>query len=123
MTTSTFLRPVLALCFALAAVACGGGDDTAEPAATSDDSASGGTAVSIADSTFSPGDVTVSAGGAVEWTNTDSLPHTVAFEDDAIGDSEQLDQGDTFSATFETAGTFDYMCTIHPEMSGSVTVE
>ena len=38
-------------------------------------------------------------------------------------DSGTLAQGDEFSETFGTAGTFAYHCTIHPSMTGTVTVE
>src|SRR5687768_15669128 len=103
MTNTRIFRPVLVLALVLATAACGGGGG--EDAAASGDSASASASqsatVTIADSTFDPGDVTVAAGGSVEWTNDDSLPHTVAFDGDAPEDSDQLEKGDTFSATFD----------------------
>ena len=114
---------------ALGAAACGGGE--AEPAAASAPeeapaAASGGAesaTVGIDDLTFTPADVEVAAGGSVTWNNAEDVPHTVTFSDDAIESSDELAQGDDFSATFDSAGTYDYVCAIHPDMKGTVTVK
>ena len=37
-------------------------------------------------------------------------------------DSEFMAQGDTFSLTLDTPGTFDYFCTFHPRMRATITV-
>jgi plastocyanin len=111
--------------------ACGGADDAevtpADPAeATSDDAADGGSAaqVTILDDDgrrFEPAEVSVAVGDAVTWTHEGGLPHTVTATDGAF-DSGTLAGGDTFAFTPEEAGTFDYVCSIHPEMTGTVTV-
>ncbi len=75
----------------------------------------------IADFTFDPADVSVAAGTAVTWTNDDGAAHRIKANDDSF-ESEDLAQGDTFEHTFDTAGTFDYICAIHPQMTGTVTV-
>ena len=64
----------------------------------------------------------VPAGTTVTWQNDDSAPHTATASDGSF-DSGSLDQGQTFSHTFEAAGTFEYACAIHPTMTGTVTVE
>jgi plastocyanin len=80
-----------------------------------------GAAVTIQGFAFGPAAVEVPVGGTVTWTNQDSAPHT-ATADDGSFDTGQLGQGASGSATFNTAGTFAYGCTIHPNMRGSVTV-
>ena len=47
--------------------------------------------------------------------------HRVKANDDSF-DSEDMGQGDTFEHTFDAAGTFDYICAIHPSMKGTITV-
>ncbi|HEY8093197.1 MAG TPA: cupredoxin family copper-binding protein [Acidimicrobiales bacterium] len=78
-------------------------------------------AVSIKDFAFSPGDATVAVGTAVTWTNNDSATHRIKSGDGSF-DSEDLKNGSTFEHTFDTAGTFEYVCGIHPSMKGTITV-
>ena len=79
-------------------------------------------AVSIAGSAFSPPSLTVTVGDTVTWTNSDDIPHT-ATADGGSFDTGTLDQGASNTVTFDTAGTFPYHCTIHPQMTGAITVE
>lgn len=83
---------------------------------------SGGEAVQIADFSFIPAEATTSVGGTVTWTNADSAPHTVTF-DDGGPDCGRLNNGASVSRTFDSAGTFAYHCSIHPSMRGSVVVQ
>lgn len=115
----TFLRTAPAL-FLLLATACGGGGDDA--AAAAGDGGADAATVAIADQKYSPADVSVAAGSSVTWTNGDATPHTVTFSNKAVKSSDQLDKGADFSATFDKAGSYDYICAIHPEMKGKVTV-
>jgi plastocyanin len=86
---------------------------------------------------FVPNILNVSAGTTVTWTNGDLTSyksfeveqlHTVTsgtLESRAIGtefDSSFLGVGKTFQHTFNSSGTFDYFCTIHPFMTGKVIV-
>lgn len=73
---------------------------------------------------FAPSAVTIPTGASVTWTiGTDPEQHTVTPTDDsAFAGSGQLFTGDTFSVRFETAGAFGYLCTLHPFMTGTVTV-
>lgn len=76
--------------------------------------------VDIKDFAYVPEIITVPAGTTVVWTNRDSTPHTVTADS---FDSGSLSQGQTFSYTFNQAGTFEYRCTIHPSMPhGNVVV-
>lgn len=73
---------------------------------------------------YSPATITVVIGvnNTVVWTNSDNAPHTVT----AVGksfDSGNMNQGDTFSHTFTTPGTYQYACSYHPWMKGTVIVK
>jgi FtsP/CotA-like multicopper oxidase with cupredoxin domain len=81
--------------------------------------------VSIQDFFFDPDQLTVAPGTTVTWVNEGEAPHTVTSTDGKELDSATLQPGDTYSFTFEEgdAGeTYAYQCTIHPEMTASVTV-
>jgi plastocyanin len=83
----------------------------------------GGNSVTIKGFAFAPAALTVRAGTRVTWTNQDSDAHTVT-SDGSGGplNSKAMNTGDTFSFTFATAGTYKYLCTIHPFMTATVTV-
>jgi plastocyanin len=107
----------------------GGGGTTAAPTVTTGGAstsgapapATGAGAVEIKDFAFNPGDVTVKAGTEVTWTNNDSTTHRIKSDNGAFN-SDDLGNGATFKHTFATAGTFAYICGIHPSMKGTVTV-
>ena len=77
---------------------------------------------------FVPETLTVSKGTTVTWTNEDTTLHTVTSGSAESGnsgtefDSSYLAAGKTFQHPFNTAGTFDYYCTLHPYMKGKVVV-
>ena len=72
---------------------------------------------------FDPDEITIASGDTVTWTNHDDSRHTVTEDDDAF-DSDDLEQGDTFSWTFDVVGSYGYFCDRHDEtMSGTVNVE
>jgi plastocyanin len=81
-----------------------------------------GTAVRIDNFTFMPQHMTVKAGTTVTWTNQDDIPHTVASTTRAFR-SSALDTDDKFSFTFAMAGVYDYFCSLHPHMTGTIVVE
>ena len=76
--------------------------------------------VSIKNFAFEPAEVSIKKGTYVKWTNEDSAPHTVKFAD---FQSEQIPQGGTYEHLFDTAGTYEYSCGIHPSMKGKVVVQ
>lgn len=76
--------------------------------------------VAVLDRSFSPASIEVSAGSSVTWTNRSDREHTVTFR--SGGGSGEFGGGGTFTHTFDAPGTFDYLCAIHPEMTGTVTV-
>jgi plastocyanin len=78
--------------------------------------------VNISGLAFAPASVSVNVGDTVTWTNNDAgIPHTVSANNGAF-DSGQLSTGQTFSQTFNTAGTVAYHCNVHPQMTGTVVV-
>ena len=78
--------------------------------------------VSLGDSFFSPSSITVHVGDTITWSNDGALPHTSTAAD--AWDSDILMAGEQFSYTFATAGTFSYLCAVHPTlMMGTVVVE
>jgi plastocyanin len=80
------------------------------------------TEVKIDNFAFAPQRIVVKAGTTVTWTNADDAPHTVASSSKAFK-SGALDTEDKFSFTFATPGTYEYFCSLHPHMTGTVVVE
>lgn len=78
--------------------------------------------VSIVDFAFGPAKITVQAGASVTWTNGDDSPHQIAVSSTKER-SPVLTKGQSATLKFTSAGTFDYMCGLHPVMKGSVDVK
>jgi plastocyanin len=71
---------------------------------------------------FGPDKLTVTKGTDVTWTNQDDIPHSIVLT--ALGiRSQVLDTDKTFSYRFDKAGTFTYICGLHPFMHGQVVVK
>lgn len=77
--------------------------------------------VTIADFFFSPASVTVAIGDTVTWHNTGQALHNATANDGSFK-TPDLNQGRSASHRFTSAGTFSYICTIHPNMHGTVRV-
>lgn len=78
--------------------------------------------VEMVNSSFDPASKTISTGTTVKWVNKDSYEHNVDSNDDIFA-SDNLGEGETFTYTFEETGTYDYTCTLHTNMDGTITVE
>jgi plastocyanin len=105
-------------------------------------SAQGGESVTIvpnastmAAKAFSPDTINAKVGDTVTWTNKDTLLHTVTsgtgssdtakgkeFDSGLSGPNALTTTGKTFSHKFTTAGTFPYLCQVHPTMVGKIIV-
>jgi nitrite reductase (NO-forming) len=71
---------------------------------------------------YSVNDLMIAVGTTVTWTNNDpGMIHTVTATDGTF-DSGMLAEGQTFTYTFDTPGTFEYFCSPHPWMRARVTV-
>jgi len=79
------------------------------------------TSVSIKNFAFAPTATTVTVGTTVHWKNLDGEPHTVRSID-ATFRSDALDQNDSYSVKFDQPGTYKYVCSIHPQMVGTIVV-
>jgi plastocyanin len=77
---------------------------------------------------FSPWELTIEVNDNVQWENADTAAHTITSGNptdgpDGIFDSSLITPGKSFSHTFKMGGTFDYFCTVHPWMIGTVNVK
>jgi amicyanin len=81
----------------------------------------GVTKMNIQNMAFMSANIQVKVGATVTWTNQDNVPHSVTFKN-GMKDSGLLYQGQSFSYTFKTPGTYQYYCTVHPYMVATVTV-
>jgi plastocyanin len=71
---------------------------------------------------FGPGTLTVAKGTEVTWTNEDDIPHSIVVN--ALGArSKALDTDKAYSFEFDKAGTYNYICGLHPFMHGTVVVK
>jgi plastocyanin len=78
-------------------------------------------ASALTNTAYSPNPITVAVGESVTWVNNDSVTHTTTSNNN-VWDAT-LAPGGRFSRAFMTAGSFPYLCTIHPGMVGTVTVQ
>ena len=122
---------------ALGLAGCGGGGgttvtETTGPAAGAGESgganapAPSGDAVrsakvEIEDFSYNPDPVRIEEGGKVTWINRDPTAHTATAEDGSF-DTGPLEEGKLKSETFKEPGTYPYVCSIHPQMHGTIEV-
>jgi len=83
--------------------------------------AASGKRIEIRNFAFAPAETTVAAGDTVVWTNDDGAPHGLAFADGAAGTGVLLPEA-SFQRTFDRPGSYDYVCAVHPYMTGRVIV-
>jgi plastocyanin len=131
--------------------ACGGGAAATAPAtaapaseapaseapasapAASESAAAGGAAcapstetgtvsAAMANIAFNPASITASVGDVITWTNNDSAQHTATVTSDPTCTTETLANGATGSIVFNTAGSYEFFCKIHPTMTGTIEV-
>lgn len=100
----------------------GGGASTTDAPASS--GGSDGAEVKIADFAFDPTEVEVKVGDMVTFTNSDDAEHTATAKegDPKMFDTEKLGKGDSKGITFDEPGDYEYYCSIHEYMKGTVRV-
>ncbi len=83
-----------------------------------------GAAANPNSSGFTPSVITVVIGvnNTIQWTNNDSVPHTVTADDGSFS-SGNLNPSDEFTWTFTTAGNYAYHCSYHPWMKATIIVK
>jgi plastocyanin len=130
---------VAVLAIALVPLAGCGGDDS-EPAAAASTPAAAETTpatkpskpakpaasttdVKMIDNAFEAKDITVNVGDTVAWENAGQIAHTATATAGADFDSGSVAPGETYEWTAKKAGTVSYVCTFHPGMEGTITVQ
>jgi plastocyanin len=78
--------------------------------------------IQIHNFSFAPRTMRVPAGAKVTWTNRDDEPHTVVSTEKRFS-SPVPDTDERFSYSFTAPGTYDYICSIHSHMTGSIVVQ
>jgi plastocyanin len=115
-----------ALALAIVATGCGGSDNggssSASTSTSSSSSSSGEVEVKMQNIQFAPKATTVKVGQKVKWVNEDSTDHNVTADSGADFKSKDFGKGASFEFTADKAGTVKYECTIHPGMTGTLTV-
>jgi len=80
--------------------------------------------VELAGLRFVPRGIRIKTGTKVTWVNEDVALHNVSQINSVFLSPSDLNEGDSFSFTFDTPGTYKYQCTLHhPNMNGVVIVE
>lgn len=136
MRTSRWLAiGVLLIAITVALAGCGSGsggynNNSGGTGGTSGSGSTGGTTggtTGTADNTivakdfaFSPSTLDVSVGDTVTFTNEDSAAHDIEIDGQNLG---RISNGESVTWTADAAGTFPYVCTIHPSMKGTIVVK
>ena len=129
-TTTARLAVAAITTAGMALSGCGSGDRTTDgPDSPSATSAAGsaapatGETVRIDDMAFAPATVTIAAGDTVTWEFSDTTAHAVqGIGDTAMAIDSPIRTDGTWRHTFATPGTYRYLCPLHPEMRGTITV-
>ena len=119
----------LALVGSMAAVGCSkssksAATTTTKATTTTAKSVNAGAVITISEFQFSPAKVTIKAGQSVEWKNEGNVAHTVTeTTTPRTFASTDINPGQTYTQTFDKPGTYNYVCSIHPDrMQGSIVV-
>jgi amicyanin len=72
---------------------------------------------------YQPDKLEIHAGETVQWENVDIVPHTVTAAKHKLFDSGSIPKGASWRFTFTRKGTYDYHCTLHPNMKGKLVVD
>ena len=78
--------------------------------------------VQIINYAFQPGTLTIPVGTAVTWKNIDADTHSVQSMDKRFTSSPALEHGESYTVTFTTAGTYEYVWSLHSVMKGKIVV-
>ena len=79
--------------------------------------------IEIKDFAFNPQTITVKSGEKVTWINRDEEPHTIVSVGKQFKKSTALDTDQEFTITVGAPGTYNYFCSVHPKMTGTIVVE
>jgi plastocyanin len=126
---------VLCACVAFAVAGCGDDEESPDTSAGGGQTATDQTQtptqvreheVALKDIKFDPAEITVKQGDLVKWTNEDDVGHDVTVKSGPkkfkSGKSGGMGKGDSFTQSFFAPGDYDYVCTVHANMKGTVKV-
>jgi plastocyanin len=117
-------RLALPFVLALLLAACGGDDEGGgSGAASSEACPDGAVVIKMVDIKFDPEDATARTGDQVCWINEDDIQHNAVAEEGGEFKSDLFNKGQTFTTTVDEPATINYVCTVHPSMTGTLTVE
>jgi plastocyanin len=121
----SILRFCLSITATLALAACsGGGAATTGPVASVCNDSTGATTVDahVKNKVWSQ-PVSAKVGDVITWTNDDAVAHKVALDDGSCTMGANIaPNGGAASLVFTKAGTYPFHCTIHPSMTGTITI-
>ncbi|MDP1793831.1 MAG: cupredoxin domain-containing protein [Acidimicrobiales bacterium] len=118
----TFLAVALTALLGLTAGACGGGSDDPEGSSKPTTPAGGDAAaatINASGTTWEPDEVAIKAGETVKWDVKGSIVHDLKGDE---GVEHKAASKYVVTHTYEKPGTYSYQCTVHPGMTGTVTV-
>jgi plastocyanin len=121
-----FVAGMLAVSILLAACGnddSGGGSMAATGSAsgaTSETVSTGSATITMKNFRFHPNTIMVSGPTALTLTNEDSVAHTFTLDD--LSFTESIPRGDTVTVTVDVPETIGWLCTIHPQMTGTIEV-
>jgi len=122
MRFTTLLLPALLLL-----AACSGtGHAPAAPSSAAPPASAGTHVVTINNFKFQPAELTVKAGETVQWKNADIVPHSATANEVSQArafDSGSIAKGGSWQWVAAKPGAYDYICTLHPNMKGRLTVQ
>ena len=75
--------------------------------------------IDMSSMTLTPAAADVNQGDTVRWINRDTVPHKIKG---SFGGSANINPGESYEFVFTSAGNFDYICELHPSMTGTVNV-
>lgn len=79
--------------------------------------------VTMKDFAFDPQEVEATVGQTVEWRNEDDAPHNAVAQGGTSDlETETFGRGESDTYTLDEAGSIEYICTVHPQMTGTITV-
>jgi plastocyanin len=118
----TRLLPALLAALALGLAACGSGEDEGDAPASASACPEGAVVIAMRDIKFVPEDARAKVGDTVCWPNEEAIQHNAVAESGADFQSELYGEGETFTTKLTEPGTVEYVCTVHPSMTGTIEV-
>ena len=93
-----------------------------ETAAKKSEASGGNITVTMKGFAFNPQRVEGKVGQKVTWVNEDDAPHNAVAQNGGDLKTKTFERGGSASYTLDEAGTIEYICTVHPQMTGTITV-